>query len=80
MTKLITDEQRAQLLANGRQSLEQDNFDPAPVVRLFTPDAGATWVWAIPSWAGSAWQNLRLCAAGWDLRWNETCTSLRRSG
>ena len=44
MTKLITDEQRAQLLANGRQSLEQDNFDPAPVVKLFTPDAAATWL------------------------------------
>ena len=44
MTKLITDEQRAQLLANGRQSLEQDNFDPAPVVKLFTPDAGCTWL------------------------------------
>ena len=46
MTKLITDEQRAQLLANGRQSLEQENFDPAPVVKLFTPDAGATWLLA----------------------------------
>ena len=44
MTKLITDEQHAQLLDNGRQSLEQDNFDPAPVVKLFTPDAGATWL------------------------------------
>ena len=44
MTKLITDEQRAQLLANGRQSLGQENFDPAPVVKLFTPDAGATWL------------------------------------
>jgi len=44
MTKLITDEQRAQLLANGRLSLEQENFDPAPVVKLFTPDAGATWL------------------------------------
>ncbi len=44
MTKLITDEQRAQMLANGRQSLEQENFDPAPVVKLFTPDAGATWL------------------------------------
>lgn len=44
MTNLITDEQRAQLLANGRQSLEQENFDPAPVVKLFTPDAGATWL------------------------------------
>jgi hypothetical protein len=44
MMKLITDEQRALLLANGRQSLEQENFDPAPVVKLFTPDAGATWL------------------------------------
>lgn len=44
MTKLITDEQRAQLLANGRQSLEHEDFDPAPVVKLFTPDAGATWL------------------------------------
>lgn len=44
MTKLITDEQRAQLLAHGRQSLEQDSFDPAPAVKLFTPDAGATWL------------------------------------
>jgi len=44
MTKLITDDQRALLLANGRQSLEQENFDPAPVVKLFTPDAGATWL------------------------------------
>lgn len=44
MTKLITDEQRAQLLANGWQSLENDDFDPPPVVKLFTPDAAATWL------------------------------------
>ena len=44
MTKLINVEQHAMLLANGRQSLEQENFDPAPVVKLFTPDAGATWL------------------------------------
>lgn len=44
VTKLITDEQLVQLLANGRLSLEQENFDPAPVVKLFTPDAGATWL------------------------------------
>lgn len=44
MTKLITDEQRAQLLANGRRSIEDDGFDPYPVVKLFTPDAGATWL------------------------------------
>jgi len=44
MTKLITDEQRVQLLANGRQSLDNNDFDPPPVVKLFTPDAGATWL------------------------------------
>ena len=36
----LTDEQRAQLLANGRESLESPDFHPAPVVKLFTPDAG----------------------------------------
>jgi hypothetical protein len=44
VTKLITEEQRVQMLANGRQSLEQEHFDPAPVIKLFTPDAGATWL------------------------------------
>ena len=41
---LISDELRAQLLANGRQSLTDEGFDPPPVVKLFTPDAGATWL------------------------------------
>jgi hypothetical protein len=44
MTKLITDEQRAQLLANGRESAENPDFDPRPMVKLFTPNAGATWL------------------------------------
>jgi hypothetical protein len=44
MMKLITDEQFAKLLANGRQSIENEDFDPHPVVKLFTPDAGATWL------------------------------------
>lgn len=44
MTQLITDEQRAQLLTNGRQSIENPDFDPQPVVKLFTPDAPATWL------------------------------------
>ena len=38
------DEQRIVLLTNGRESLENPDFDPAPVVKLFTPDAGATWL------------------------------------
>ena len=41
---LITETLRAQLLANGRQSLDNDDFDPPPVVKLFTPDADATWL------------------------------------
>jgi hypothetical protein len=40
----FTDEQRLLLLANGRESLRNPNFDPLPVVKLFTPDAGATWL------------------------------------
>jgi hypothetical protein len=44
MKTLITDEQRAQLLANGRAHAAGQPFDPLPVVRLFTPDAHATWL------------------------------------
>jgi hypothetical protein len=44
MSNLITDAQRAQLLVNGQQSLTDEGFDPPPVVKLFTPDAGATWL------------------------------------
>ena len=41
---LITEAQRVLLLANGRESLQNADFDPSPVVKLFTPDAGATWL------------------------------------
>ena len=44
MNALITDAQRVLLLANGRKTLQNPDFDPAPVVKLFTPDAGATWL------------------------------------
>jgi len=44
MKMLITDEQRAQLLANGQAHAEGRQLDPQPVVRLFTPDAHATWL------------------------------------
>ncbi|WP_280811693.1 DUF2958 domain-containing protein [Variovorax boronicumulans] len=40
----ITDAQFELLLANGAQSRRQADFDPVPVVKLFTPDAGATWL------------------------------------
>jgi hypothetical protein len=44
MRAFITDEQRFLLLASGRESLNNPDFDPAPVVKLFMPDAGATWL------------------------------------
>jgi hypothetical protein len=40
----ITDAQFEILLANGLRAIEQPDFDPLPVVKLFTPDAGATWL------------------------------------
>ncbi|MGF6903437.1 DUF2958 domain-containing protein [Paraburkholderia sp. GAS348] len=44
MSALITHEQHFLLLANGRESLQNPDFDPAPVVKLFRPGAGATWL------------------------------------
>jgi hypothetical protein len=44
MKMLITDEQRAQLLVNGQAHVEGRQLDPQPVVKLFTPDAHATWL------------------------------------
>ncbi len=44
MSALITDEQRFLMLANGRKFAQDADFNPAPVVKLFTPDADATWL------------------------------------
>jgi hypothetical protein len=41
---LIPDDLRDRLIENGRTAEVQDGFDPFPVVKLFTPDAGATWL------------------------------------
>lgn len=41
---LITPEIRAALLANGEKTKAGIDHDPLPVVKLFTPDAGATWL------------------------------------
>ncbi|NYT68851.1 DUF2958 domain-containing protein [Pusillimonas noertemannii] len=43
MHDFLPDHLREQLLANGRISRERDH-DPYPVVKFFTPDAGATWL------------------------------------
>src|SRR5512145_273390 len=42
--QLITHEQREAMLENGRRSAAGQDVDPLPVVKLFTPDAGATWL------------------------------------
>ncbi|PSM19835.1 DUF2958 domain-containing protein [Nitratireductor sp. StC3] len=44
MSPLLTVAQRTALLANGRRSAAGEDLDPKPVVKLFTPDAGATWL------------------------------------
>ena len=40
----LTDEQRRQMRANGVARARGDDIDPYPVVKLYTPDAGAAWV------------------------------------
>lgn len=40
----ITDEAFAQLLANGHCTAGGEAVDPLPVIKLFTPDAQATWL------------------------------------
>lgn len=39
---LITESQRTQLITNGLD--DRKERDPKPVVKLFTPDANATWL------------------------------------
>lgn len=54
---LITAEQRAQLLAVGEARAAGQSIDPLPAVRLFTPDAHATWLLAAldPADGDTAW-------------------------
>ncbi|MFY7834828.1 MAG: DUF2958 domain-containing protein [Novosphingobium sp.] len=40
----IDDAAFTQLLANGHCTAGGDDIDPHPVIKLFTPDAGATWL------------------------------------
>lgn len=41
---LIPNSFREVLLANGARSAAGETFDPRPVIKLFTPDANATWL------------------------------------
>ena len=54
---LTTADQHAQLLANGEARAAGRSIDPLPVVRLFTPDAHATWLLASldPADGDTAW-------------------------
>jgi len=63
MNPLITDDERVQLLANGQARAAAQDFDPMPVVRLFTPDAHAIWLLAAldPADGDTAWG---LCDVG----------------
>jgi hypothetical protein len=57
MNPFITDDERRQLLANGQARTAARDFDPLPVVKLFTPDAHATWLLAAldPADGDTAW-------------------------
>jgi len=44
MAELITQSQRALMLMHGKRSKRGEEIDPFPVVKLFTPDASATWL------------------------------------
>ncbi|HFF8538780.1 TPA: DUF2958 domain-containing protein [Raoultella ornithinolytica] len=54
---LTTADERTQLLANGEARMAGRSIDPLPVVRLFTPDAHATWLLAAldPADGDTAW-------------------------
>ena len=42
--KLLTQSQIAKLIRNGARRITDTDFDPHPVVKLFTPDAQCTWL------------------------------------
>ncbi|KUM44874.1 DUF2958 domain-containing protein [Pseudomonas sp. EpS/L25] len=54
---LTTTDERVRLLANGRTRALGQLVDPLPVVRLFTPDAHASWLLASldPADGDTAW-------------------------
>lgn len=43
-TMLLTAAIRRRLLSHGHTSRRCSDFDPVPAVKLFTPDASATWL------------------------------------
>lgn len=57
MNRLISEDERGQLLAHGQARAAGQAIDPLPVARLFTPDAHATWLLAAldPADGDTAW-------------------------
>ena len=57
MNRLTTEDEHRQLLAHGQARAAGEAIDPRPVVRLFTPDAHATWLLAAlnPADGDTAW-------------------------
>ncbi|MEE1918040.1 DUF2958 domain-containing protein [Pseudomonas asiatica] len=57
MNLLITEDDRARLLAHGEARAAGRAIDPVPVVRLFTPDAHVIWLLAAldPADGDTAW-------------------------
>ena len=62
MNQLMTEDERKQLLEHGRVRAAGRAIDPLPVVRLFTPDAHATWLLAAldPADGDTAWSLIDL--------------------
>ncbi len=52
------------LIENGRTSEERDGFDPFPVVKLFTPDGAATWLFTEACPEGEDVRLFGLCDLG----------------
>lgn len=44
MMNLLTKHQKALMIANARQQAAGDEIDPMPVVKLFLPGTGMTWL------------------------------------
>lgn len=61
---LIPDDLRDRLIENGRTAEVHDGFDPFPVVKLFTPDAVATWLLSEAYAEGSDIRLYGLCDPG----------------
>ena len=62
--QLIPNDIRAALLANAARAASDFDFDPEPVVKLFTPDAGATWLFTRADEEGEELRLWGLCDLG----------------